>query len=92
MVDSAHATLIAANKMPSSPENIGEALRETFVVPKLLNKNYVEDYIGLHNLEKEIVHGKNPEVKGADIDNWFEKTNEFVRIMAKLIDEILEKK
>jgi len=63
MVDSAHAALIAANVMPSSPETIPDVLTETFVKRKMLNKKYVSYYSEIHGIAKEIVHGKESMIK-----------------------------
>jgi hypothetical protein len=49
---------------------------------------YVEWYRDLHFLAKDIVHGKTIGVSGKDIDLWIERVDEFVRVMAELIDEL----
>lgn len=92
MVDSAHAALISAEVMPSSPENIPEALMENFVKNKRLNKKYVDYYMEIHSVAKEIVHGKLTSVKGKDIDDWFAKADDFLGEMAKLIDVLIDEK
>ncbi|MGC9309995.1 MAG: hypothetical protein ACP5D2_04860, partial [Candidatus Nanoarchaeia archaeon] len=90
MVDSAHAALIAAKKMPASPEHIGDALNETFVKNKRLKKKYIGDFNQIYQLSKEIIHGKRKEIKGKEIDEWIDRANEFVQQMSNLIDEMLE--
>jgi predicted nucleotidyltransferase/uncharacterized protein (UPF0332 family) len=90
-VDSAHAALITAKIMPPSPEHIPDILRENFVSKKLLKPKYVDDYQELHALAKEIVHGKRVQVTGEEIDNWIVKADQFVREMARIIDELIEK-
>ncbi len=92
MVDSAHAALIAANIMPSSPEAIPEVLTENFVKTKKLNKKYVAYYRDLHEVAKRIVHGKLTTVKGKDLDAMFEKTDSFLGEMAKLVDTLIDEK
>jgi len=91
LVDSAHAALIAAGNMPSSPENIADVLTETFVNKKLLDKEYVDFYSEIHSKAKDIVHRRPVEIKGDEINKWFDKTDEFIEVMAKLIDEIIKK-
>ncbi len=90
MVDSAHAALIAANIMPSSPEAIPEVLTENFVKTKRLNKKYIDYYSEIHAIAKGIIHGKLTSVKGKDLDDWFEKADEFLGEMAKLIDDLID--
>ncbi len=92
MVDSAHAALISAEVIPSSPENIPETLMENFVNKKMLNKKYVEYYIEIHSVAKKIVHGELTSVRGRDLDDWFEKADSFLDEMAKLIDNLIDEK
>ena len=92
MVDSAHAALIAADVMPSSPEDIPDVLRETFVKTKKLNKKFVGYYEEIHLVAKDIVHGNLTFIKGANLDDWFEKADAFLGEMAKLVDELIDEK
>ncbi len=92
MVDSSHAALISARKIPPSPEHIPILLKETFVDSKLLDMKYVEWYREIYTIAHEIQHGKINEVKTKDIDVLQEKANTFVKEMAKLIDRIISKK
>ena len=90
MVDSAHAALIAANVSPPSPEHIPEELAQNFVNNKKLKPEYVQWYRGLLALHKDISHGKTTDLKGADIDLWQARTEEFLDVMAKLVKELVE--
>jgi len=92
MVDSAHAALIAAKRMPPSPEHIGEMLNDTFVVARLLDSKYVSWYRELYTLAHEILHGSRAEISGKEIEEWQARTDLFVREMAKLIDKIISQK
>ena len=92
MVDASHAALISADIMPPSPEKIPDFLTEYFVKNKLLNKKYVGYYQEIHSIAKEIVHGKRVEVSGRYIDEWFVKADEFLREMAKLIEDVIRSK
>ncbi|KHO55155.1 MAG: Nucleotidyltransferase protein [archaeon GW2011_AR19] len=87
MVDSAHAALISANVSPPSPEHIPEELARNFVNNKKLKIEYVQWYRELLALHKEISHGKITDLKGADIDLWQKRAEEFLSTMAKLIKE-----
>jgi predicted nucleotidyltransferase/uncharacterized protein (UPF0332 family) len=92
MVDAAHAALIAADVMPSSPEEIPEVLIENFVKKKKLNKKYVGYYSEIHRVAKEIIHGDLTSVKGSDLDDWFWRADAFLGEMAKLVDELVDEK
>ncbi len=91
-VDAAHAALIAAGVMPPSPEHIPEIMDENFVKKKLLNKKYVNYYYGLHNLAKEIIHGKIKHVTGKELERLQSESDDFLREMARLVDKLIDKK
>ncbi|MCL5018388.1 MAG: nucleotidyltransferase domain-containing protein [Candidatus Pacearchaeota archaeon] len=87
MVDSAHAALISAGISPASPEHIPADLKEIFVDKKMLNMKYVVWYRDLFMLHKGISHGEITELKGVEIDAWQEKTEEFMKVMADLVNQ-----
>ena len=89
MVDSAHAALIAAKRSPPSPEKIAVELKENFVDSGRLKIKYVLWYRDLFMLHKKIAHGEITELKGVEIDEWQERAEEFLRVMAKLVDELI---
>jgi predicted nucleotidyltransferase len=86
MVDSAHAALISRNILPPSPEHIPLNLKETFVAEGSLNMKYVLWYRDLLFLYKKISHGELFDLKGIEIDMWQERTDEFMKMMARLVD------
>jgi len=90
MVDSAHAALIAAGILPPSPEHVPVELKETFVNTGKLKMNYVTDYRDLLMLHKKIAHGEIKDLKGVEIDQWQEKTENFLETMAKLVKELID--
>lgn len=92
MVDSSHAALIAAKRMPPSPEHIAELLHDTFVISKNLDPKYVAWYREMYTLAHEILHGNKTEVSGKEIEEWQKRTDLFVREMAKIIDRIISEK
>jgi len=89
MVDSAHAALIAANVSPPSPEHIPEELKKAFVKKGKLKIKYTQWYEDLLILHKKISHGEIKDLKGAEIDDWQAKAEEFLSTMAQLIKEIV---
>lgn len=92
MVDSSHAALIAAKRMPPSPEHIAEMLHDTFVISRILDPKYVSWYRELYTLAHEILHGTRAEVSGKEIEEWQARADLFVREMAKVIDHIISEK
>lgn len=90
MVDSAHAALMADNQIPPSPEHVPIMLKERFVDKKMLSMKYVVWYRDLYVLHRRIVHGDINDLKGADIDAWQARADEFIRVMAELIKIIVK--
>ena len=89
MVDSSQAALISAGLVPSSPEHISVDLKGQFVDAGKLKMKYVIWYRDLLMLHKRIAHGDVTDLKGADIDEWQEKTQEFLRVMVGLVKDIV---
>ena len=87
MVDSSHAALISAGIPPASPEHIPADLKEVFVDSGKLKMKYVIWYRDLYMLHKQIVHGETTDLKGVEIDMWQERTQEFMKVMAELVNE-----
>jgi len=92
MVDAAHAALIAAGILPSSPEEIPNVLTENFVKNKMTSKRYIEYYVEIHKAAKDIVHGKLTFVKGKELDEWFIKADAFLGEMARIVDELIDER
>jgi len=57
----------------------------------MLDKKFVKHYAILHELAKDIIHGKLTEVKGSDLDELYSQTDLFLGEMAKLVDDLIEK-
>lgn len=89
MVDASHAALIAANEFPPSPEHIPGSLKTAFVDSGKLKMKYVVWYRDLLVLHKKIVHGEIKDLKGVEIDEWQQKTEDFLDTMAKLVNDIV---
>jgi predicted nucleotidyltransferase/uncharacterized protein (UPF0332 family) len=92
MVDSAHALLIAAKILPPSPEHIPGLLKQYFVDRKILKMKYVTWYKEVFDWHKKIVHGEVKNIKGMELDDWQKKADEFIRVMSRLIEKIIEEK
>jgi len=89
MVDSSHALLIASKALPPSPEHIPLMLKERFVDKGLLKLKYVMWYRDLYILHKRITHGELNDIKGVELDEWQARADEYIRVMASLIDKVI---
>lgn len=92
MVDSAQAALMADKKTPPSPEHISIMLKESFVDSGKLKMKYIIMFRDLYILHRKIVHGEIMNIKGQEIDDWHARSEDFVREMTHLINEIVEQK
>lgn len=92
MVDAAHASLIAINILPPSPEHLAIDLKDNFVGAGKLDMKYVLWYRDLLVFHKKIAHGEIKDLRGADIDLWQDRTKEFIDVMVKLVSDIVNKK
>jgi len=90
MVDSSHAALISAGIIPPSPEHIPIDLKETFVNKGKLKMKYVIWYRDLFFLHKKIMHEEIRELKGVEIDDWRDRAEEFLKVMAQLVNNNLK--
>lgn len=92
MVDSAHSALIAAETLPPSPEHIPLELKTRFVDKNMLDKKYIIWFRDLIVLHKRISHGEVFAIKGAEVDVWQQRTEEFLGVMAALVNTVVNKR
>jgi len=90
MVDSSHGALIAAKVSPPSPEHIAGALKETFVDSGKLKMKYVLMFRDLAELFKKIEHKEINNLEGIRIDEWQQRTEEFMNVMVDLVKNIIK--
>jgi predicted nucleotidyltransferase/uncharacterized protein (UPF0332 family) len=91
MIDSAQAALIAINVQPASPENVPVELRNNFVNAGKLKMKYAVWLRDLLVLHKKILHKEITNLNGAEIDEWQKRAEEFLEVMAKLVNEIIDR-
>jgi len=87
-VDASHAALMAAKISPPSPEHIPELLKNEFVKKGTIKSDLVDWYVNIYTLMHKILRGQITDIKGTEIDKWRERTDLFVREMAKICNRI----
>ena len=92
MVDSAQAALMTAGQLPPSPEHVAAMLKETFVDKGVLKMELVGWYRDIFALYKGIAHGQVTRIKGADIDMWQARAEEFMKRMTSVINDLIDAK
>ncbi len=90
MVDSSQAALMSVGVFPPSPEHIPIQLSEHLVNKGKLKSKYVVYFRDLHYLHKQIVHGERTDLKGIEIDQWQEKTEDFMKVMTDIVRSYVE--
>ena len=89
MVDSSHAAIMAAKQSPPSPEHIPVLLKELFVDTNNLKLKYVVWFRDLYVLHRKMTHGEITDLKGVEIDDWQQKTEEFLQEMIRLVKSLV---
>lgn len=92
IIDSSQAALIAAGKLPPSPEHIPQMLVESFVETGMLKMEYVQMVKDIYILHKSITHGNVTNIRGVEIDSWQDKAEKFLLEMTRIIDALIESK
>lgn len=92
MVDAAHGALIAANYFPPSPEHVMVDLKEAFVDRGILKMKYVEWYKNMYYLHKKIDHKEIGDINGAELEDWQNKAEEFLKEMISIVQKIVDSK
>lgn len=91
MIDAAQAALVTAGKLPPSPEHIPLFLKETFVDQKLCKEEFAYALRDIYTLHKRITYGEIRDIRGADLDSWYETAENFIVEMTQLIDAAIDK-
>jgi len=87
-VDSSHSALIAAKQSPPSPEHIPAMMRQVLVDKGLLKRKYLDWYRDLYILTHKILRGEINDVKGAEVQLWRERADEYLREMAEVVKKV----
>lgn len=92
MVDASQAALMSAKQTPPSPEHISLMLKENFVDKDRLKMKYIIMFRDLYVLHRKINHGEIMNLKGAEIDDWQIRSEDFIREMTRLVKESVDTK
>jgi len=88
MLESAQAVLMFLGENPPRPGDAPEALRRTVVQMKLLEPKYADWLDSIVNVRKDVEHRKKQSMAGAELDDWINKTKQFVKRMQQMIVKI----
>lgn len=89
VLNPAQAALMLYGIPPPTPKETVQLLEDVFVKKeKLLEKKYVDILEQIRALYKDIEHGKIKEVSGSQIDSLLKKTEDYMKRMRKLFEQI----
>lgn len=93
MTEAARAVLMYDGNPPPSPSKIGDRLEQTFVEEEdLLPQQAIDDYQDFYRMTEKIAHGSMTDISGDELDTYIERSIRFIQAMAKLFDELEERK
>jgi len=88
MLESAQAVLMFMGKIPPRPSDAAAALRKDLVKMNLIGEDFVKYLEDVIELRKQVEHKETKSITGAEIDEWIDKTNRFIKKMQRAIMEI----
>lgn len=91
MANAGQAPIMLVGRSPPGKEEVPEVLEEMFVENDMLDKKYVEMAKEIHELSSKAEKDK-IEITGELLDEYMEKTDEFIRRMHKLVSQLGAKK
>lgn len=89
---SANGTIMALDKPPARPKEIGNAMHKLLVQPKLIEKKYIETYLEIFLTHKHLEHNEKDSISPKKLSELQAKTIEFCEKMDDLSTQLLEKK
>ena len=89
VVSSAQAVLMELGYRPPAPREVAKFVEEILVKKeKLVDEEYAKIAKEVVELYKSVEHRERKEVSGKEFDEYFEKTNKFVKKMIELLEKL----
>jgi len=89
VVSSAQAVLMELGYRPPAPREVAKFVEEILVKKeKLVDEEYAKIAKEVVELYKSVEHRERKEVSGKEFDEYFEKTNKFVKRMIELLEKL----
>lgn len=93
VVSSAQAVLMELGYRPPAPREVAKFVEEILVKKeKLVDEEYAKIAKEVVELYKSVEHRERKEVSGKEFDEYFEKTNKFVKKMIELLEKLREER
>lgn len=92
MLNSSQAVLMYIGVSPPSPKHTPIDVKEHLVDTKLLEETYLQDLQGVIDFRKGVEHKEINDITGQDLDEWVQKSKNFVSRMEQLLLQLQKKK
>ena len=92
MLNSAQAVLMYFGQNPPSPKHTPMELEEHLVKSSLLERNYLEDLVAVIDFRKKVEHKEIKDLSGTELDDFIQKSKQFVSRMEQLLMQLQKKK
>ncbi len=92
MLNSSQAILMYVGREPAAPKHTPREVEEYLVKENILETNYLEDLRAVIDFRKGVEHKDIKEVSGVDLDNYIQKSKQFVSRMEQLLMQLQKKK
>jgi len=87
VVDAAHAALMRIGEVPPAPAKVAHLIREKMVKRRLVSSKYADTMEFFYDLSKKITHRQVQQISGKQYEMYFDRANEFVNVMQKIIEK-----
>lgn len=92
MLNSSQAVLMYMGQNPPSPKHTPAEVDEHLVKTQLLERNYLEDLVAVIEFRKKTEHKEIKDISGVELDEFIQKSKQFVSRMEQLLLQLQKKK
>ncbi|MFQ6009771.1 MAG: nucleotidyltransferase domain-containing protein [Candidatus Aenigmatarchaeota archaeon] len=88
ITDASQAVLMYIGVGPPAPKVLAREVRLHLVEPGLLEEEWAQLVEEVFKFRKSVEHKEMRKIKGEEVDRWIERTDEFVKRMFRLLQEL----
>lgn len=92
MLNSAQAVLMYVGQNPPSPKHTPLEVEEHLVKTNLLERNYLDNLVAVIEFRKRVEHKEIKDIAGQELDEFIQKSKQFVSRMEQLLLQLQKKK
>lgn len=92
MLNSGQAVLMYTGQNPPSPKHTPAEVEEHLVKAGLLERNYLDDLVAVIEFRKRVEHKEIKDITGQELDEYIQKSKQFVSRMEQLLLQLQKKK